>query len=200
MLVHYQGQFVCLFVGLFHGVPVVRGGCHLTKDGPCATRRQAEATLFVRRKPTPPFAVCRVPGECAVSGLPCVVFRLPRANLRDHPALHCHGSFEALPCGGWHLICEFLERYLSPRFAEHRETNKQTDKPRFATSDFALLHLCDGSSPWCCCESFMDRPSKVMPFSWRLPTGSDRQCRYDPPDIKTCQPCAGLPNSASAGL
>ncbi len=51
--------FVCLFVCLFHGVPEVRGGRRLTKDGPYATRRQAEAVLFVRRKPTPPFAGCQ---------------------------------------------------------------------------------------------------------------------------------------------
>ena len=50
--------FVCLFVCLFHGVPVVCGGHRLTKDGPYATRRQAEAVLFVRRKLTPPFAGC----------------------------------------------------------------------------------------------------------------------------------------------
>ena len=50
---------VCLFVCLFHGVPVVRGGRRLTKEGPYATRRQAEAVLFVRRKPTPPFAGCQ---------------------------------------------------------------------------------------------------------------------------------------------
>ena len=50
---------VCLFVCLFHGVPEVRGGRRLTKDGPYATRRQAEAFLFVRRKPTPPFAGCQ---------------------------------------------------------------------------------------------------------------------------------------------
>ena len=50
---------VCLFVCLFHGVPEVRGGRRLTKDGPYATRRQAEAVLFVRRKPTPPFAGCQ---------------------------------------------------------------------------------------------------------------------------------------------
>ena len=49
----------CLFVCLFHGVPEVRGGRRLTKDGPYATRRQAEAVLFVRRKPTPPFAGCQ---------------------------------------------------------------------------------------------------------------------------------------------
>ena len=35
-----------------HGVPVVRGGRCLTKDGPYATRRQPEAVLFVRRKPS----------------------------------------------------------------------------------------------------------------------------------------------------
>ena len=52
-------RFVCLFVCLFHGVPEVRGGRRLTKDGPYATRRQAEAVLFVRRKPTPPFAGCQ---------------------------------------------------------------------------------------------------------------------------------------------
>ena len=50
---------VCLFVCLFHGIPEVRGGRRLTKDGPYATRRQAEAVLFVRRKPTPPFAGCQ---------------------------------------------------------------------------------------------------------------------------------------------
>jgi hypothetical protein len=50
---------ICLFVCLFHGVPEVRGGRRLTKDGPYATRRQAEAFLFVRRKPTPPFAGCQ---------------------------------------------------------------------------------------------------------------------------------------------
>ena len=49
--------FLC-FVCLFHGAPVVRGGHRLTKDGPYATRRQAEAVLFVRRRPTPPFAGC----------------------------------------------------------------------------------------------------------------------------------------------
>jgi hypothetical protein len=54
-----QLLFVCLFVCLFHGVPEVRGGRRLTKDGPYATRRQAEAFLFVRRKPTPPFAGCQ---------------------------------------------------------------------------------------------------------------------------------------------
>ena len=52
-------KIVCLFVCLFHGVPEVRGGRRLTKDGPYATRRQAEAFLFVRRKPTPPFAGCQ---------------------------------------------------------------------------------------------------------------------------------------------
>ena len=51
--------FVCLFVCLVHGVPVVCGGRRLTKEGPYATRRQAEAVLFVRRKPTPPFAGCQ---------------------------------------------------------------------------------------------------------------------------------------------
>ena len=50
---------VCLFVCLVHGIPVVCGGRRLTKDGPYATRRQAEAFLFVRRKPTPPFAGCQ---------------------------------------------------------------------------------------------------------------------------------------------
>ena len=53
------GLFVCLFVCLVHGIPVVCGGRRLTKDGPYATRRQAEAVLFVRRKPTPPFAGCQ---------------------------------------------------------------------------------------------------------------------------------------------
>ena len=48
--------FVCLFVCLFHGIPEVCGGRRLTKEGPYATRRQAEAVLFVRRNPTPPFA------------------------------------------------------------------------------------------------------------------------------------------------
>ena len=66
------------------------------------------------------------------------MFRLPRADLRDDPALHGYGSFEALPCGDWYLICEFLARYLSLRFA---------------TFGFALVHLRDGSSRWCCCES-----------------------------------------------
>ena len=28
-----QSKLVCLFVGLFHGIPVVRGGRRLTKDG-----------------------------------------------------------------------------------------------------------------------------------------------------------------------
>ena len=64
-------KIVCLFVCLVHGIPVVCGGRHLTKDGPCGTHRQAEAVLFVRRKPTPeaapPFAGCR--GGLAVSGL-----------------------------------------------------------------------------------------------------------------------------------
>ena len=50
---------VCLFVCLVHGIPVVCGGRRLTKDGTYATRRQAEAVLFVRRKPTPPFAGCQ---------------------------------------------------------------------------------------------------------------------------------------------
>ena len=50
---------IWLFVCLFHGIPVVRGGRRLTKEGPYATRRQAEAVLFVRRKPTPPFAGCQ---------------------------------------------------------------------------------------------------------------------------------------------
>ena len=58
MVVRLYGH-VCLFVCLFHGVPEVRGGRRLTKDGPYATRRQAEAFLFVRRKPTPPFAGCQ---------------------------------------------------------------------------------------------------------------------------------------------
>ena len=49
----------CFFVCLVHGIPVVCGGRRLTKDGPYATRRQAEAVLFVRRKPTPPFAGCQ---------------------------------------------------------------------------------------------------------------------------------------------
>ena len=49
----------CLFVCLFHGVPVFRVGRRLTKEGPYAPRRQAEAVLFVRRKPTPPFAGCQ---------------------------------------------------------------------------------------------------------------------------------------------
>ena len=49
----------CLFVCLVHGVPVVCDGRRLTKEGPYATRRQAEAVLFVRRKPTPPFAGCQ---------------------------------------------------------------------------------------------------------------------------------------------
>ena len=40
-----------LFVCLFRGAPVVRGGLRLKKDGPCATRRQAEAFLFVCQKP-----------------------------------------------------------------------------------------------------------------------------------------------------
>ena len=52
-------SLVCLFVCLVHGIPVVCGGRRLTKDGPYATRRQAEAVLFVRRKPTPPFAGCQ---------------------------------------------------------------------------------------------------------------------------------------------
>ena len=51
--------FIYLFVCLVHSVPVVCGGHRLTKDGPYATRRQAEAVLFVRRKPTPPFAGCQ---------------------------------------------------------------------------------------------------------------------------------------------
>ena len=53
------GRLVCLFVCSVHGIPVVCGGRRLTKDGPYATRRQAEAFLFVRRKPTPPFAGCQ---------------------------------------------------------------------------------------------------------------------------------------------
>ena len=63
MMLHEVGQHlrwrVCLFVCLVHGVPVVCGGRRLTKEGPYATRRQAEAVLFVRRKPTPPFAGCQ---------------------------------------------------------------------------------------------------------------------------------------------
>ena len=48
---------ICLFVCLFvHGAPIVRCGRRLTKEGPHATRGKAEAVLFVRRKPTPPFA------------------------------------------------------------------------------------------------------------------------------------------------
>ena len=50
---------IWLFVCLFHGIPVVRGGRRLTKEGHYATRRQAKAVLFVRRKPTPPFAGCQ---------------------------------------------------------------------------------------------------------------------------------------------
>ena len=40
---------LCLFVCLVHGVPVVRVGRRLTKDGTYATRRQADAILLVRR-------------------------------------------------------------------------------------------------------------------------------------------------------
>ena len=57
----WMNGFVCLFV---HGIPVVCGGRRLTKEGPYATCRQAEAVLFVRRKPTPPQ---RAPGEFSVS-------------------------------------------------------------------------------------------------------------------------------------
>ena len=59
MAYSHSSSFVCLFVCLVYGVPVVCGGRRLTKDGPYATRRQAEAVLFVRRKPTPPFAGCQ---------------------------------------------------------------------------------------------------------------------------------------------
>ena len=72
--------------------------------------------------------------------------------------------------------------------------------PSFATFDFALVHLRDGSSRRCCCESCMDRPSQVLLFSWWLPNRVDRQCQYDPSDIKIHQPCTGLSNSAPAGL
>ena len=50
---------ICLFVCLVYGIPVVCGGRRLTKDGTYATQRQADAILFVRRKPTPPFAGCQ---------------------------------------------------------------------------------------------------------------------------------------------
>ena len=68
-----------LFVCLFHGVPEVRGGRRLTKDGPYATRRQAEAFLFVRRKPTPPFAGCQ--GN--------LLFRGSRGLQTGRPVDHC---------------------------------------------------------------------------------------------------------------
>ena len=40
------------------GSPICDGH-RITKDGTYATRRQADAILFVRRKPTPPFAGCQ---------------------------------------------------------------------------------------------------------------------------------------------
>ena len=120
------------------------------------------------------------------------MFRLPRADLRDDPALHGYGSFEALPCGDWYLVCEFLARYLSPSFA---------------TFVFALAHLRDGSSRWCCCESCHEElllPVNVF-ICW-FPPVVDRLRRNDhgrtsprPMHTKTSRIGACRP-STSAGI
>ena len=74
---------VCLFVCLVHGVSVVCGGRRLTRDGPCATRRQAEAVLFMRQKPTPPFAGCqgKLPFQGVHKGLSQVADQPPGQSL-----------------------------------------------------------------------------------------------------------------------
>ena len=69
---------LCLFVCLFHGVPVVRGGRRLTKEGPYATRRQAEAVLFVRRIELGGWLTCRIWGGMQLLG---TVWRIGRSPL-----------------------------------------------------------------------------------------------------------------------
>ena len=90
-----QGK-LCLFVCLVHGVPVVCGGRRLTKEGPYATRRQAEAVLFVRRKPTPPFAGCQ--GN--------LLFRGSRGLQTGRPVDHCPYSARHVGL----LVGSFLEQ------------------------------------------------------------------------------------------